>query len=282
MKRKRQRKEDRVKRRAKPRRRATWPERDRAGTGRSLRTTQRRRREGYLDRSWTTTRTGRTRPTSRGRACSSSTTSGDTLRRRRGLKVGTESCGRTRVAGTTTGSGRRSRRPKAARSSSPSTATTSGTAAAPESGRTGNAGRDRVCLQAETSAGGTEESDPSDPGTAEEEAEEELHHPPHPLPIFPSLPISGAATPPDSLPPAADHPTPSRITCNIRLSPSTGIMNYTHLTPENDRALKLSASLQETGEWSAGGDVVVGGRPLCWLRTLHSAKEALRKRTPGL
>ncbi|KAJ4927321.1 hypothetical protein JOQ06_015054 [Pogonophryne albipinna] len=66
----------------------------------------------------------------------------------------------------------------------------------------------------------------------------------------------GAATPPDSLPPAADHPTPSRITCNIRLSPSTGIMNYTHLTPENDRALKLSASLQETGEWSAGGDVV--------------------------
>ncbi|KAK1877404.1 Protein CASC3 [Dissostichus eleginoides] len=28
----------------------------------------------------------------------------------------------------------------------------------------------------------------------------------------------GAATPPDSLPPAADHPTPSRIKCNIRLS----------------------------------------------------------------
>lgn len=53
-----------------------------------------------------------------------------------GPKVGTGSSGRTRAAGSTTGSERRSRRQRAARSSSPSTATTSGMAAAPETERT--------------------------------------------------------------------------------------------------------------------------------------------------
>lgn len=46
--------------------------------------TQRRRPGGGRVRSWTTTRTGRTRPTSPGRVCSSSTTSAATPRRRSG------------------------------------------------------------------------------------------------------------------------------------------------------------------------------------------------------
>lgn len=108
--------------------------------------TQRQRPEGKLDRSWTMTRTERTRPTSRERVCSSSMMSGGTPRRRRGAllslvlapvvvqrertwvtsgsnifvssgpKTETGSCGRTKVAGSTTGSGRRSRRPRAGRS----------------------------------------------------------------------------------------------------------------------------------------------------------------------
>lgn len=57
-----------------------------------------------------------------------------------GQRTETGSCGRTKVAGSTTGSGRRSRPPKAGRSSSPSTGTISGTAAALESVRTGSAG----------------------------------------------------------------------------------------------------------------------------------------------
>lgn len=56
------------------------------------------------------------------------------------LKVETGSCGKTRGAGSTTSSGRRSRRPRAARSSSPSMDTTSETAAAPETGRTDSDG----------------------------------------------------------------------------------------------------------------------------------------------
>lgn len=129
---------------------------------RSRPTTRKLRPQERLDRSWTMTRTEKTRPTSPERACSSSTMSGATPRRRRGTQPGptrrtpprrgpshtslfadprheTGSCGRTRAAGSTTGSGRRSRPPKAGRSSSPSMATTSATAAALGSARTASA-----------------------------------------------------------------------------------------------------------------------------------------------
>lgn len=56
------------------------------------------------------------------------------------LKAETGSCGRTRVAGSTTSSGRRSRRRRAVRSSLPSTDMTSETAAALESDHTGSVG----------------------------------------------------------------------------------------------------------------------------------------------
>lgn len=49
--------------------------------------TRRRRPEGKPDRSWTMTRTERTRPTSRGRVCSSSMMSGGTPRRRSGTHL---------------------------------------------------------------------------------------------------------------------------------------------------------------------------------------------------
>lgn len=141
-----------------------------------------------------------------------------------------------------------------------------------------------------------EESDRSDPGTAEEEEEEVLTEedplplhpstpPLHPPPLSLSPPLSVAAIPPDRLPPAADPPT--RIKCTPRLSPSTGIMNQTHprCTPENDRALKLLLTPQtETEVWSSGEgvEVVVVGEevvPLWSLRTSQSAKEALENRT---
>lgn len=51
---------------------------------RNLPMTQRQRPGGKLDRSWTMTRTGRTRPTSRERVCSSNMMSGGTPRRRSG------------------------------------------------------------------------------------------------------------------------------------------------------------------------------------------------------
>lgn len=56
------------------------------------------------------------------------------------LKVETESCGKMRVVGNTTGSERRSRRQRAARSSSPSMVTTSEMVAAPGTDSTGSAG----------------------------------------------------------------------------------------------------------------------------------------------
>ena len=65
------------------------------------------------------------------------------------LKAGTGSCGRTRVAGSTTSSGRKSRRPRVARSSSPSTATTSEMVAALGTDRTGSAGRGEKTLKEE-------------------------------------------------------------------------------------------------------------------------------------
>uniref|UniRef100_A0A8C9XGT8 Casc3 exon junction complex subunit n=1 Tax=Sander lucioperca TaxID=283035 RepID=A0A8C9XGT8_SANLU len=208
------RKEDRVKRTARPRRRETSPGRDRAATDRSLRTTPRQRRGGNRGRSSTMTRTGRTRPTSRGRVCSSSTMSEDTLRRRRDRKVETGSCGRTRVAGSTTASGRRNRRPRAARSSSPSTVTTSETAAAPETDTTGSsAGRDRVRLPAETSGGETEaQSGRSDPGSrAPLRTEEALRlHPPPPSSVPPSsLPLSSSQRSgnPSRPPPSRSRPS---------------------------------------------------------------------------
>lgn len=125
-----------------------WP-------GRNPRTTPRPRRQENRASSWTTTRTGKTPPTSPERGCSSSTMSEDPPRRMRGTapgpvprppeptaaafpsagpRGGTGSCGRTKADGSTTASGRRSKRPRAARSSSPSTATTSGTAPGPPTG----------------------------------------------------------------------------------------------------------------------------------------------------
>ena len=56
------------------------------------------------------------------------------------LKVETGSCGKTKVAGSMTSSGKRSRCPRAVRSSSPSMVTTSEMVAALGIGRTDSAG----------------------------------------------------------------------------------------------------------------------------------------------
>lgn len=206
-----------------------------------------------------------------------------------GPKVGTGSSGRTRAAGSTTGSERRSRRQRAARSSSPSTVTTSGTAAAPETERTDRddpgestkplrpevvlktrlmhrwagpascpSGKQTgpVCVSADpvlqtgTNGGGTEEDqDRPSPGRTEEELLHHLSLHLHRLPSLLSLLLSAAGPPPDRPPPAADRPTRTKL-----IIWCTGATNQTHLRPipGSVRVLKLHQNPQESGEEPSG------------------------------
>lgn len=141
----------------------------------------------------------------------------------------------------------------------------------------------RVRLPAETNDGERQEENARfDPGTVEEEVstEEERHrlftHPPLPRHPFHTLLLSEALTPSDNVPPAVDHLTPVMSLC----SRSIGVMSQVRprCTPESDRALKLSQSLQETGSWLVG-EAVEEVAPLWSLRTLQSVKEVLGNRT---
>lgn len=179
-----------------------------------------------------------------------------------------------------TSSGRKSRRPRAARSSSPSTVMTSAMEVGPETGRTDSADQDRICPPAGTSDGETEEESGRRGPGKEEETAEPLHlHPfilplqPPPLSLLPLLSVTTVL--PDPLLPGADPLTRAR--CTPHLSPITGTMTQTHprLIPENAKVLELRLTPQ-VNEWVGEDELLVGvGGVLLWSsRKLQSATEA--------